>query len=284
MEKSSIKVYEPGSPFRNPSQFHTEILEGFHAARELAWQLTKRDFKVQFRQSMAGYIWAFVPPVLGAFTFIVLRNSGAVQFSNSGVPYAAYALVGMMLWQVFVDSMMNPLKTMQSCRQMLTKINFPREALILSPIQLSAIGLGIRITILIPVMVWFQIPLTWGVLWAVGGMLSLILLGTCFGLLMAPVGALYRDVQMGIIALTTFWMFMTPVVFNNVQEGVAGMIMGWNPVTHVLSATRDWLFGILDSPFASGFLVVTGFSISTLVFAAIIFRVLLGRVVERMGT
>ena len=279
----TVKVYQPGSPLRNPGEFLNDMWSGFLAARELSWRLTMRDFSAMYRQSYAGYLWAFLPPLVASFTFILLRSGGAVQVQDTNIPYAAFALTGTILWQVFVDSMQNPLKTMQSCKQMLIKINFPREALILSPIQMSLISLGIRLVILIPVMIVFRFPLTWSLALVPFGLLFLVLLGTCFGLLLAPISALYKDIQQGIMMIATFWMFLTPVVFPGVRDGLLGTLMRLNPVTYVLGTTRDWLTGTIDSVFLDGFYIIGASVILVLFAGAVLFRIFLGRVIERLG-
>src|SRR5690554_5567896 len=116
MKPLPVTVYEPGSPLKHPVAFILGIFSQLHGARELAWRLTVRDFMVLYRNSFAGYLWAFLPPLVASFTFILLQHGGAVQISDTGIPYAAFALTGTILWQVFVDAMMNPLKTMTSCR------------------------------------------------------------------------------------------------------------------------------------------------------------------------
>jgi len=282
--KTNVRVYAPESPLKNPLVFLGEVWAGLLASRELAWRLTMRDFSAQFRQSYAGYVWAFLPPLAAAFTFILLKAGGAVSIPETeGIPYAAFALTGTVMWQVFVDSMQNPIKMMSTSRQMLIKINFPREALILAPIQFSLINLGIRLCILVPVMFYFQFPLSTSLLLAPIGLLSLVLLGNAIGVLLAPIGALFQDVARGLLLITNFWMFLTPVVFPKVREGFMGTLMQINPVTHVLGTTRDWLTGTVDSVFLPGYFVVMACVAVALFVGAIMFRVLLGRVVERLG-
>jgi lipopolysaccharide transport system permease protein len=283
MSKLETRVYQPGSPLKNPIQFFAEIWAGFMASRELAWRLTLRDFSAKYRQSIGGYVWAFLPPIVASFTFILLRSGGAINVEEGEIPYAAFALTGTILWQVFVDSLNNPMRIMQSCRQMLIKVNFPREALIISPIQSSFITLGIRLFILIPAMLWFRFPLSFTLLLVPVGLLFLVLLGNCIGLLLAPIGALYKDIQQGLVMITTFWMFLTPVVFPNMREGLAGTLMRLNPVTYILGATRDWMTGVSDSTYTVGFIVVAVCTLCLLAIGAILFRVFLGRVIERMG-
>lgn len=279
-----IRIYAPGSPLKNPLAFLAEVWAGLLASRELAWRLTMRDFSAQYRQSYAGYVWAFLPPLAGAFTFILLRAGGAVSIdAPQGISYAAFALTGTIMWQTFLGSMNAPIATLTSSKSMLIKINFPREALIISPIQMSFISLGIRLCILIPVLIFFQFPLNTSILLAPIGLISLVLLGNAIGVLLAPVAALFKDVGRGLGLISNFWMFLTPVVFPKVREGFLGTLMQINPVTHVLGTTRDWLTGTVNSAFLPGYFIVMGCVAVALFVGAVLFRVLLGRVVERLG-
>ena len=285
MENKSlhVQIYEPGSPLKNPAQFFADIWRGVLDSRELAWRLTLRDFSAKYRQSYAGYLWAFIPPFVASFTFILLRSGGVINVEEGDIPYAAFALTGTIHWQVFVDALNQPLRVMQSCRQMLTKINFPREALIITPIQSSLITLAIRLAILIPVMLYFRFPLEPSLLLVPVGLLFIVLLGNCIGLLLSPIGTLYKDVNQGVTMVTTFWMFLTPVVFPHIREGFAGMLMRLNPATYVLGATRDWMTGNLDSEFNIGFIIMAVATSISLIAGVVLFRVFLNRIIERMG-
>lgn len=276
------KKYSPDSPLTHPGEFLSELWRDLLVSRGLAWSLTVRDFKALYRQSYAGYLWAVLPPLFASLTFILLQADQVVSFGNTGIPYPAFVLIGTILWQVFVDSLNNPMRVMQASRQMLTKINFPREALVLSAIQMSLINLLIRLLILVPALVWFRFPLHTSILLAPVGMLVLVLLGTTMGLFLATVGMLYQDIGKGVLLLTNLWMFLTPVVFSGVRSGAMGLIMRLNPVTHILTTTRDWL---TDTPpaFLPGFFVVTVLTFIGLVLAWLMYRLFLPRVIERLG-
>jgi hypothetical protein len=102
------------------------------ASRELAWRLLVRDISALYRQTLGGYFWALFPPLVASGTFIVLNSSGIVNVEGLEVPYAVYVLLGTILWQVLVESILEPLKAVIESKPILARIDFPKEALILA--------------------------------------------------------------------------------------------------------------------------------------------------------
>ena len=71
-----------------------EMFRDLRASRELAWRLFVRDTSAQYRQSMLGYVWAFLPPLVASVPFIFLNSQGVVNIEGTPIPYPAYALIG----------------------------------------------------------------------------------------------------------------------------------------------------------------------------------------------
>ena len=126
-----VTVYTPESPMRHPLRLLGDMGRDLAASRELAWRLFVRDLSAQYRQTYLGYVWAFVPPLVSAVTFIFLQSQGIVKIEGTGMPYAAFAMIGTLLWQTFVEAIQSPISAVQSAKAMLAKINFPREAILL---------------------------------------------------------------------------------------------------------------------------------------------------------
>ena len=125
------------------------------SSRELAWRLFIRDIRALYRQSVFGYLWAFVPPVLAAVPWMFLNSQKIVNIGQTPIPYPAFVMTGMMLWQSFLDALNGPLRQTSGARAMLSKINFPREALLLAGLAESLWNLAIRMVILAPVLWMF---------------------------------------------------------------------------------------------------------------------------------
>ncbi len=107
-----------------------------------------------YRQSLFGYLWAFVPPLLAAVPWLFLNSQKIVNVGYTPIAYPAFVMTGMMLWQSFLDVLNSPLKQTSAARSMLAKINFPREALLLAGLAETAWNLLIRMLLLVPVL-WF---------------------------------------------------------------------------------------------------------------------------------
>ena len=66
------RVYSPEPLLQHPLKMLKAIAADVYAGRELAWRLFMRDLKAQYRQTILGYVWAFLPPLVASATFIFL--------------------------------------------------------------------------------------------------------------------------------------------------------------------------------------------------------------------
>lgn len=275
-------TYTPDSVLRNPARLFREMGRDLMLSRELAWRLALRDIKAQYRQSILGYLWAFLPPLVVALPFILLNKSGTIDLGETQIPYAAYAMTGMILWQTFVEALNGPLRAVTANRAMLVKINFPRESLILSGVIVSLFNTAIRLFLLVPILIVAQIPFATSMFLFPIGLLALIALGLCIGILFTPLGMLYRDVERGLMVIISGWLFLTPVVIAPAKEGLAGTLMRWNPVTHVLVTARDWLTGITPAHM-NEFILVMITTLAFLLLGWFLYRIALPHIIARLG-
>jgi len=274
--------YTPESKLRRPKQLFQSMWRDLLASRELAWRLMIRDISAQYRQSFLGIVWAFLPPIAMALVFVVLNSRKLINIGETPIPYPAFAMFGTVLWQVFVDSLNAPLKVVTAAKPMLAKINFPKEALVLSGLGQTLFGLSIKLLIMIGVFVIFKIPLTWGGPLSLLAILALVLLGTMFGLLITPIGVLYTDIAKGFTVVRGRWFFVTPVVYPPPTSFPFSLLATLNPVSPILVGARDLATqGVLTNPLP--FFVVTSIMLLVLVVTWVVYRLAIPILVERMS-
>jgi lipopolysaccharide transport system permease protein len=254
------------------------------ASRELAWQLMVRDISAQYRQSFLGIFWAVIPPIVMAAGFTLASNSKVIAIGATDLPYPAYVMFSMTLWQTFVESLNAPVQAVGEAKQMLAKINFPREALILAKLGQVFFNFAIKLILIVGLFVWFQIPVSWSAILAPVALIHLVMLGTFFGLLLTPFGALYQDFSKGLTLATGFWLFLTPVIYPVPSgNGIFGAIVKLNPVTPLLVTTRELATkGVVSDP--QGFWVASLIAIVGLLLAWMVYRLAMPFVVERMSS
>jgi lipopolysaccharide transport system permease protein len=235
-------VYTPESPLRNPIRLISAMLQDLWRARALARRLILRDISAHYRQTALGFLWAILPPLVTAALWIFLNYSQILVVENTGVSYSAYALTGTVFWQLFVDALNAPLTQANANRLLLAKVNFPKEALLLSGIAQVLFSFSIKLVILILLLTVLQIPLRWTAVLLIVPASGLILLGTVIGMLLVPVGFLYRDIQHGVGVIIAPLMYLTPVVYPVPVVGILAVVMRYNPLTPFFQMIRDLLF------------------------------------------
>jgi lipopolysaccharide transport system permease protein len=229
MSELPCTVYTSDSQLRHPGVLARLMVSDLVNSRELAWRLFVRDISAQYRQSVLGYIWVFIPPLVASLPFIYLNSQGVVRFGHTPIPYAAYAGIGAIIWQTFVDALNAPLKAVVAAKPVLTRVNLPREAILLS--ALAQVGLGVLV----------RLPLLIG------------------------------------------FMVLTPVVYPPPHSGLAAAVSAFNPLTPLITTTRDWLtVGATGN--MTAFLTITAGALLCLLAGWVGVRVAMPHLIARIGS
>ena len=267
---------------RHPGRMLSGMVRDLLHGRELAWQLAVRDIRAQYRQTALGLLWTFILPLAHTLTWVFLSHSGIVTVRDTALPYPVYAFTGTMIWAIFMDAVNAPLQQTTAAKQMLAKINFPREALVVSGIYQTLFNGAIKIVLLLSVLTFMGIYPCWSFIGFPLGILSLILAGTALGLLLTPMGILYTDIGKSLPLLMQFLMYITPVVFPMPTDGWAHTLFSYNPLTPLVLNTRNWLTG-LPSQHIGFFLLVNFLTIVLLLVVWIVYRAAMPILIERMS-
>lgn len=276
-----VTEYTPESQLRRPGVLFGTMWRDLAGSLELAWRLAVRDIASRYRRSLLGITWAIFPPIVGALVFVLLQRGGVLEPGETKVPYPVYVMTGMILWTVFTRGLNAPLKVITTSASLFSKVNFPREALVLSAIAQVLFEVAIKLVILAGVFVVFKVPPSWGMLAAVPALLMLMLLGITIGLLLVPVGLLYTDVTVGLPVVTGFWFLLTPVIYVRMLGKIGTVLAAVNPVSPLLIGARDLATtGTMEN--TGAFLWVSAITLGVLVVSWVLYRLAMPVLVERM--
>jgi lipopolysaccharide transport system permease protein len=273
-------IYTPESELKRPLKLLRTMLNDLLSSWSLSKTLLKRDINAKYRQSILGYLWAFLPSLFTALAFTLANNSNTIQFKETEIPYPAFVIFSMVIWQTLVEAINGPVQTISESKVMLAKINFKREALILSKFLEVWVNFLIKLVLIAGVFIHFGISVSWTVVFVPFGVSILILLGILIGLLLSPLSLLYKDVSYGLAVFINFFLFITPVIFPKPTSGKFATLVNLNPVTHIIEAIRKLTLNP-DYDFTSFYL--TGGIVLVFTFVAwMIFRLAMPFAIERV--
>ena len=227
----------------SPFKLLKESFHDIYESRFLARQLAERDIKAQYRQSYLGIIWAFITPLATAAVWIFLNMSGTIRVTDTGIPYPVYAFSGTLLWSIMTEAINSPTFSTNSARGLLSKINFPKEALIISGIYKLLFNSLVKILLLVAFVFIFGLGFHWSLLLLPFIIIGAVLFGITIGLFITPISMLYKDVGRIVSMGFSFLMYITPVVYSVPDSGIMRTIMEINPFTPVILTGRDLLTG-----------------------------------------
>lgn len=277
-----VTIYFPDKSIKQgyPSLFR-EMVEEVINSRWLTWQLFRRNFNALYRQSLLGIGWALIIPLVSVGTFIYLNAGGIFDTGVTTVPYPLFAVAGVALWQLFAMGLTLSANSLVSAGSMITKINFPRESLVISAVVQGTIPSLIQIVVLFVLFACYQIvpPLT--VLLVPLAVIPLLVLTLGLGFIISLINGVLRDVGNSITVLVTFLMFLTPVLYAKPASGIVAVVSQYNPLYYLVSVPRDLL--ILGSTVEwQGYAYSTLFSFAVLLTCWVAFHLAETRIPERI--
>jgi lipopolysaccharide transport system permease protein len=260
-----------------------DICKEVYASRHVVIQIFLRDLKSSYRKSYFGYLWAVLPGLATTAVWMFLNSQQIIQVSKTPIPYPLFVLIGTTLWTLLVSSINSPQGSFSSGSAVFMKLKVSPLAFILAGVGGLIFDLLLKITLLVPVFVWFDIhPPIEAIFLFPLAILGIMMFGISLGILLIPLGSLYGDVSRFVGFAMGFLMYLTPVVYPSPKEGLASVLIHLNPATYLLGAARDWLsFG--ESIYATQFFIIYGISIGLILIGVIILKLVMPHLVARMG-
>ena len=238
-----------------------EMFHNAASSRSLTWRLFVRDFSVRYKQTLLGPAWAVLTPVITVAAFMALNQSGVMSLGDSSVPYPVYAMIGLTVWTLFSGGLVGASRSLVQASSFISKIRFPREALVLSSQGTVLVDFAIRIILTIVVFAWHGIAPAWTVVLVPLAIAPLILITLGIGFGLALLNAVVRDIENGVTVVVGLLFFLTPVMYQPPSTGLLARLTAYNPLAIIIQSVRDLVFaGTLSNPV--DLLLVTVFALA----------------------
>lgn len=222
-------------------------LEELIEYRELFYFFTWRDIKVKYKQTLLGFLWAILQPLLllALFTLLIGRT---LAVPSDGMSYPVFAFTGLMLWLIFSSGLTNAGQSMIAQSNIIRKIYFPRLIIPLSAVLVAVFDFAVALVAFVPILLYLQptVSLSLAIWCWPAGVVLTILATTGPGCLLAALNIKYRDFRYVIPFLVQVLLFITPVIYpvSMIKQAWLQNIMAINPMYAAVTIFR--------MPFAAG--------------------------------
>ena len=166
----------------------------FAAYWELLMNLTRREVKGRYSQSLFGAGWAIAQPLatMAIFTLVFARLG---KIPSGDAPYPLFAYAALVPWFFFSNSVLSGTMSLVTYRTIVTKTYFPREIVPLAQVCSRLVDFAAAASLFAALMVFYGWPAgKWALLTPLFFLL-LLLFTTGVALGTSALNVFYRDVN-----------------------------------------------------------------------------------------
>lgn len=214
--------------------------------RELFYFLTWRDIKLRYKQTFFGIIWAVMQPFITMVVFSVIFGKLA-DMPSDNIPYPIFVYAGLLLWNIFSNSLNNASQSLISGAEIIKKVYLPKIIIPTASVIITLVDFLFAGLILGGIIIYYGfLPHFLGLL-----LLPLLLLITVFaslglGWFLAAVNVKYRDVRYALPFFIQLLIFLTPVIYPvSIIPKTYQWLLYLNPMTGVIEAFKAGFLGTM---------------------------------------
>lgn len=209
--------------------------------RDLLKQLVMRDIKLKYRRSFLGYLWSVLNPLL---IMIVMTIVFSTMFSRNIENFPVYLFCGQMMFNFMNTSTHQAIFSITGNASLLKKTYVPKYIFTVSKITSGLVDFFFSLGALLIVMLATRAKFTPYLLLIPFVALQLYFFCIGLGMFLAQANVFFRDIQYIYNAITTAWMYLTPIFYpiESLPENVMWMVKHLNPMYFYVGQFRDLVY------------------------------------------
>ncbi len=179
--------------------------------RGLLRNLLARDLSVRYKNSLLGFLWTLLNPILLMIVFTIVFQI----LLPSPIPnFPIFILIGILAWNFCVGSVMAAIHSITGNGDLVRKVYFPREVLPISAVLACLVHFTLALSLVFILMPFAGIPLTPLVLWLPITVVFQTVFLVGLGLFLAGINVFFRDTEPIVDVAMLAWFFLTPIFYS----------------------------------------------------------------------
>jgi len=230
-------------------------LRELYRHRELIENLVVRDLKVRYKNSVLGFVWSLLNPLLLMVVFTIVFT---IMLPNLTIPkFPVFVMCALLPWNFFNTSVMSALNSIVHNGHLIKKVYFPREVLPISTVLSNFVNFILSLPVLLLLIIFFKVPITVWILYLPLIMLVQVAFTVGVSLILATVNVFYRDTGVIMEVVMQAWFFLTPVFYPvdllpewktvwGVALPIRRLTYILNPMASIIASYRSVLYGFTN--------------------------------------
>lgn len=202
---------------------------------------TKSGLKSEVASSHLSWLWWILDPILFMLVYWFIFM---VIFGQKKEYFHIFVFIGLSMWNLFNKTVYGSVRIVAANRSVVTKVYIPKYFLILILLCQNLFKMMISFGIVIVMMIWSRVPISWNVIYVVPILVTLILITFGVSTIFAHFGVFFDDLKnltnVGLRVL--FYMSgIFYVISDRVNEAIATLLLKVNPIGFLIDACRESL-------------------------------------------
>lgn len=213
-------------------------LQVFVHYKDLLIQLVARDIKLKYRRSFLGYLWSILNPLM-VMVIMVIVFSNMFRFSIENYP--VYLLIGQLSFSFLTESTNQAIYSITGNASLLKKTYVPKYIFTCAKVTSACVNLLFSLGALVIVMLFCRVPFKPTVIFVPFILAQLYFFCMGIGMFLAAANVFFRDIQYIYNAVTTAWMYLTPIFYplSQLPDRLQWCIKHLNPMYFYIGQMRD---------------------------------------------
>lgn len=214
------------------------FIKNIYNNKELLFQLTLRQIKSRYKQSVLGISWALIRP-LGMMIVFTVIFSKFMKVPSDGIPYPIFSYCALLPWTFFSTSLTTGINSMVQNTSLIQQIYFPRIIFPLSALLSSFVDFAIASVIFIGLLIFYKVQITIYVFLLIPILMLQIMFTIPLCMLGSALNVFYRDIGQGLVFITQLWMYACPIVYPiSIVPEKYRMLYALNPMVGIIDSYR----------------------------------------------
>ena len=200
----------------------------------------KSQLKAEVANSYLNWVWWVLDPL--CFMLIYTFIFGYV-FKSSEQFFPVYIFIGLAMWDFFNRTLTNSVKIVKNNKSIVSKVYFPKYVLVLIKIWVNAFKMLICFGIVVLMMIFFKVPVTWNVLYCIPILATLLLFAFGCGCFLLHYGVYVEDLSNVVNIALRFVFYLTGVFYSLDKRipGIGTILNRFNPLAFLITSMRECL-------------------------------------------